>query len=634
MAKRPRQHRIGDEAETQFCVSLPSEWVFRREEKDYGIDGSVEIFDPDGSHTGLRFHVQLKGTDSTNQTTQRTIKFSESTLTYWNSHELPTLLVRYCSSAKQIYYAWHYDRRVRLSKDGKSASIRLDDTDVWTDLSPGVLRERIEKVTQLRRGTLPQKPTLIFDNVENPEARKLQRYLREPMRAYQHVVAFGDRRPELIGLRITVKPHELLVSLEGMSSTSLLIDEDVEKLSANIIVASSVCFLSVSQIPVGISLLSAAHFRSDIHQASHIANFLAKILTENEEYQLMVSIAKSLWMRSLHPFATEMFIFYTFFNFERMSPEQTAVALGCAVEYFRHHLKGESQESGRLAYNIGEMLLLRGENRTAIFMFRKACELDPTYATRPYLFVAVGGALYKSGKYKAATWCYCRSLRLSKSKDPATMALLGDAQLHRGRIGSSVFWLNIALGNEVLHRDPRAPAFSILLEAAQTLRVMGGQSRIKRQRLKAEKMVQAEIVKRSNRILEVAMEAVSLDPINSYVWHAVAIEESKKEDGLGSIIAHHLAAALSDNDPDYWLNFLLSGITGGIDSDTVGFWMSAAYVVGYHHLAEKALERLEKVEDERLKEFLERLSEDFAAMPIVKMPTFMRPIVPGSGNIS
>jgi tetratricopeptide (TPR) repeat protein len=315
-----------------------------------------------------------------------------------------------------------------------------------------------------------------------------------------------------------------------------------------------------------------------------------------------------------------------------MSPEQTSIALGCAVEYFRHNLKENSPKSGRLAYNIGEMLLLRGENRTAIFMFRRACELDPNYLTRPYLFLAAGGALYKSGRYKAAAWCYCRSLRLSESREPATMALLGDAQLHRGRIGSSVFWLNKALTNEALHQDPRAPIFFILLKAAQILRETGAQPRISRQRLRAEKMVHAEIVKNSNRILEVAMEAVSLDPINSYVWNAIAIEEGKEGSGLRSVVSHHLAAALSDNDPDYWLNFLLSGITAGIDSDTVGFWMSAAFVVGYHLLAEKALERLEKVEDERMKEFLERLSEDFAAMPIVERPRIMRTVFNSSVN--
>jgi tetratricopeptide (TPR) repeat protein len=445
---------------------------------------------------------------------------------------------------------------------------------------------------------------------------------------------FSTRNSEdpVIGLRVKVESRELVVSLEGVSTASLFIEDDVEKLSANIIVAGSVCFLAVGQVKAGLSLLSAAHSKSDLHQTSNIANHLARALMALEQYQLLANIARSLWTRKLSPYATEIFIFHSTFNFERMSPEQTSIALGCAVEYFRHNLKENSPKSGRLAYNIGEMLLLRGENRTAIFMFRRACELDPNYLTRPYLFLAAGGALYKSGRYKAAAWCYCRSLRLSESREPATMALLGDAQLHRGRIGSSVFWLNKALTNEALHQDPRAPIFFILLKAAQILRETGAQPRISRQRLRAEKMVHAEIVKNSNRILEVAMEAVSLDPINSYVWNAIAIEEGKEGSGLRSVVSHHLAAALSDNDPDYWLNFLLSGITAGIDSDTVGFWMSAAFVVGYHLLAEKALERLEKVEDERMKEFLERLSEDFAAMPIVERPRIMRTVFNSSVN--
>ena len=44
MSRLSHQHRIGDEAEAQFAATILSEWVFRQEEKDYGVDGSVGIF--------------------------------------------------------------------------------------------------------------------------------------------------------------------------------------------------------------------------------------------------------------------------------------------------------------------------------------------------------------------------------------------------------------------------------------------------------------------------------------------------------------------------------------------------------------------------------------------------------------
>ena len=63
--KRPRSHVLETESRQSFESAIPSEWVYRRKEDDYGIDGEVELFDDSGKTTGLLFYVQLKATDST-----------------------------------------------------------------------------------------------------------------------------------------------------------------------------------------------------------------------------------------------------------------------------------------------------------------------------------------------------------------------------------------------------------------------------------------------------------------------------------------------------------------------------------------------------------------------------------------
>ena len=58
--KRPRQHVIGERAETILRGQLPSEWIIRTLPKDYGVDLEVEVVD--GDHvTGQRIWIQLKG---------------------------------------------------------------------------------------------------------------------------------------------------------------------------------------------------------------------------------------------------------------------------------------------------------------------------------------------------------------------------------------------------------------------------------------------------------------------------------------------------------------------------------------------------------------------------------------------
>lgn len=64
MPKRHRSHQLESESRVAFRSLLPSTWVVRDLDQDYGIDAQVEIFDESGEATGLTFLVQLKATDS------------------------------------------------------------------------------------------------------------------------------------------------------------------------------------------------------------------------------------------------------------------------------------------------------------------------------------------------------------------------------------------------------------------------------------------------------------------------------------------------------------------------------------------------------------------------------------------
>ncbi len=57
MTKRPRSHQLEDESWMPLSNSITNQWVLRKPQPDYGIDGEVEIFDESGSSTGLLFFV-------------------------------------------------------------------------------------------------------------------------------------------------------------------------------------------------------------------------------------------------------------------------------------------------------------------------------------------------------------------------------------------------------------------------------------------------------------------------------------------------------------------------------------------------------------------------------------------------
>ena len=74
MPRRPIQHQLEDQSERAFASALPARWAWRKQDKDYGIDGEVEIFAPDDTATGLLFKVQLKATESDDPKTVNSIR--------------------------------------------------------------------------------------------------------------------------------------------------------------------------------------------------------------------------------------------------------------------------------------------------------------------------------------------------------------------------------------------------------------------------------------------------------------------------------------------------------------------------------------------------------------------------------
>lgn len=106
MPGRPREHELDDLAEIAFRRAIPIGWVWRPTDRhDYGVDGTVEIFE-DGEATGLLFNVQLKGTDDEDGDGRSSARVRVSHGAYWNRLHLPTLIVRHHAGSDHLYVRW------------------------------------------------------------------------------------------------------------------------------------------------------------------------------------------------------------------------------------------------------------------------------------------------------------------------------------------------------------------------------------------------------------------------------------------------------------------------------------------------------------------------------------------------
>ncbi|RUX98437.1 DUF4365 domain-containing protein, partial [Mesorhizobium sp. M7A.F.Ca.CA.004.04.1.1] len=95
MPKRSRSHQLEAESIRRYEQALPSRWVCRRKDEDYGVDLEVEVFDDRDEATGLIFLVQLKATDDPTEALSVAMKMDR--LLYLGSLDCPSIVVRYCS---------------------------------------------------------------------------------------------------------------------------------------------------------------------------------------------------------------------------------------------------------------------------------------------------------------------------------------------------------------------------------------------------------------------------------------------------------------------------------------------------------------------------------------------------------
>jgi hypothetical protein len=155
MPTRPRSHTLETESRRSFKALLPSEWVVRSLESDYGIDEQVEVFDKGGNATGLMFLAQLKATDTIDLKSALKVPFDTNILSYYRRLELPVLFVRFHSPTKKFYWSWFHEFK-ELAKPGqRTLTLHLSATAVWNERTSEEIAVSLQMFRQLKSASCP-----------------------------------------------------------------------------------------------------------------------------------------------------------------------------------------------------------------------------------------------------------------------------------------------------------------------------------------------------------------------------------------------------------------------------------------------------------------------------------------------
>ena len=157
MPRRTREHQLEGESRLAFERALGSRFVFRSEDPDYGVDGSVEEFDTElGQATGLRFFAQLKATDEAVLAKALHARISLETADYYRALSLPLLMVRYHAPTNRTFTRWFHQFDPYFGGLGdKGLTFRWVESDVWDGQRPERLVADVQAFLRWRSPVTP-----------------------------------------------------------------------------------------------------------------------------------------------------------------------------------------------------------------------------------------------------------------------------------------------------------------------------------------------------------------------------------------------------------------------------------------------------------------------------------------------
>lgn len=107
MSNRTNEHRVETESTNIIRDLIVNEAIFRElSEKDYGIDGVLEFFDPDGKLNGTDVLVQIKGSRNISVRNGRVLspKINTSSILYWAKKKQSVFILFVDVTNKIIYF--------------------------------------------------------------------------------------------------------------------------------------------------------------------------------------------------------------------------------------------------------------------------------------------------------------------------------------------------------------------------------------------------------------------------------------------------------------------------------------------------------------------------------------------------
>jgi len=522
--KRTRSHILEDESKAALGASIPSNWVIRYQNPDYGLDALVQIFQKEMA-TPYYFFVQLKGSDIIElENNKPSYSFTTEHLNYYFSHFIPVMLVLYDSNNNRLFFQWAHDIPQHLNsadrnklKNQKTFAIsfrdRLDEKFVFlekevknqiskffnTEDESGILNIGLDLGINKQEGKILHKNITewmnqnSFDQSVNVSTRKTSEFFikirTNPLTLQVDHKIFKIPKFKFANFKDLNTKRNNLFSSVILTIAFLLILKNKPNKGLNIV---SKYILNEKDISLtGLSILTGPHWPITF--------------SETKRSEEAYDIAKKFG--SLGHFGHGVLFSSTY----ALRTENKKYYSGKYIKLIRYFLSKAKNnlERGRLHYTLGNSL--RGVNlKKAIIEYNQAAKHDPEYKKRFYWWRELGGCYFCLKDFDSARRCYKSAIKID-DKNPFIFGLLGDTFFHQGK-----FFFEFS--------KERYPEFGLKCWISGFFYRKFGDTK-RNTKLSNRRIKEASKKDNQIEVQDLLFDAIKADPLNSLTWEKYVSKE-------------------------------------------------------------------------------------------------------------
>lgn len=560
MPKRANQHEVEDISRSKFQLKLPRNWVYRNKEKDYGIDGEVEIFDKNKEPNGLVFWVQLKATESKIESTIMSVSLKVETLEYYKKLEIPVLLVRYSLKNDSFLIKWISNVDLFYAKkNAKTIKLKFLKKDVWNKSTSEEIEAYLKKLRNVKSGSFAF-PFLTSFSIDGSKINSfnsgiLLTKLKKEIQGYSDFISYTNKQSNSL-IEVSLDNKILKISVIDLCSCSFhsieLREKEnfIEGIAKDILLGISVCMSQLNRIELSGKIIFE----------NGLGIWLIKKELELQRIILLPLIGSS-FLKETIDLMSKIQNFREYFDLSLyaqisllLSPKSKNEQKNKIIESFlRNKLNKsiENPEEGQIGidyYNLGNHFKSQNKFLDAIHYYNLARKFEPIYLNQFYFYAELGGILFSAKKYSIASRMYLKSIEIKE--DNWIRGLYADSLMFAGEYKKSLLIFTEYLKKE----DNPNEEFLLKKMSLETILEDHKINKQFRNSKKAESL--SKFSNDEDKLIQIKklQEALKFDLLCGLTWYNLGIAYSENSEFIEATFCFTMAALINPNDLQAWKN--------------------------------------------------------------------------------